>query len=66
MTVGNTDYTLYGAVSNTVNEVFTADLQGGSLVPAGTGTVRSGGYYLKFASPVPTGKPVTVLHNFDK
>jgi len=24
------------------------------------------GWYLEFASPVPAGKPVTVLHNFDK
>lgn len=24
------------------------------------------GYYLKFGSPIPTGKPVTVLHGFDQ
>mgnify|MGYP006441675931 CR=1 FL=1 len=30
--------------------------------PAG----KTAGYYLQFASPVDAGKPVTVLHNFDK
>lgn len=27
---------------------------------------RSPGWYIEFTSPVPLGKPVTVLHNFDK
>ena len=29
-------------------------------------TGKPAGYYLEFASPVDGGKPVTVLHNFDK
>ena len=27
---------------------------------------KTEGWYIEFASPVPFGKPVTVLHNFDK
>jgi hypothetical protein len=27
---------------------------------------RSEGWYIEFSSPVPLGKPITVLHNFDK
>ena len=27
---------------------------------------KPAGYYVNFGTPVPTGKPVTVLHNFDK
>jgi len=44
----------------------------GSTIPVGTAiTIAEGsqvgtGYYLKFGSPVPPGKPVTVLHGFDK
>ena len=29
-------------------------------------TATSTGWWIKFTSPVPTGKPVTVIHNFDK
>lgn len=31
-----------------------------------TGSPYPPGWYLDFNDPVPTGKPVTVLHNFDK
>lgn len=63
--IGTTDFTLIGAASNTVNTVFTYD---SSIhpVPTGDGTVRLTGQYVKFTSGVPSGKPVTVLHNFDK
>jgi hypothetical protein len=27
---------------------------------------RTEGWYIEFSSPVPSGKPITVLHNFDK
>lgn len=32
----------------------------------GSGQVRRAGYYLEFDTPPDTGKPITVLHNFDK
>jgi len=32
----------------------------------GSGLVRRTGQYLQFTSPVDIGKPITVLHNFDK
>lgn len=56
-----TDFTLVGADVNTVGTVFTAT---GSAV--GSGTARETGYYLEFTSHVPLGKPITVLHNFNK
>ena len=31
-----------------------------------TGLPYPSGWYVDFSDPVPTGKPVTVLHNFDK
>jgi ribosomal protein L11 methylase PrmA len=37
---------------------------GGSL--NGPNSPYADGYYLVFGTPVPTGKPVQVLHNFDK
>jgi len=64
--LGTTDFTLLGAASNTVDVVFTADLQGGAVVPTGDGTVRLTGQYVRFNSAVPLGKDVTVIHNFDK
>jgi len=33
---------------------------------AGPNSPYADGYYIKFLSPVPNGKAVTVLHNFDK
>ena len=61
-TVGDTDFTTLGAASNSVDEVFVLN----SNTPLGTGQVRASGYYLRFTSPPPFGKDVTVLHNFDK
>ena len=37
---------------------------GGNLT--GPNQPYADGWYLKFTSPVDLGKPVTVLHNFDK
>ena len=33
---------------------------------SGPGAPYAAGYYLVFGTPVPSGKPVQVLHNFDK
>lgn len=41
----------------------TFDVEGRSSI---TGLAYPSGTYLLFGTPVPTGKPVTVLHNFDK
>jgi hypothetical protein len=49
--VSTTNYTLEQSVS-------------GSLT--GPGNPYADGWYIKFTSPVDAGKPVTVLHNFDK
>lgn len=49
--ISNTNYTLEQSVS-------------GSLT--GPNSPYSDGWYLKFSTPVPVGKEVTVLHNFDK
>lgn len=49
--IATTNYTLEQSVS-------------GSL--AGPGAPYADGWYIKFTSPVPLAKPVTVLHNFDK
>lgn len=61
-TVGTTDFTLLGASSNAVDTVFNMN----NVTPTGTGQVRATGYYLRFTSPPPFGKDITVLHNFDK
>ena len=61
-TVGDTDFTTLGAASNAVDTVFSMN----NVAPTGTGQVRATGYYLRFTSPPPFGKDVTVLHNFDK
>lgn len=60
--IGTTDFTLLGASANTVDTVFSMN----NIPPTGTGTVRPTGYYLRFTSPPPFGKDITVLHNFDK
>ena len=33
---------------------------------SGPNTPYASGWYIVFSTPVPTGKPITVLHNFDK
>ena len=49
--ISTTNYTLEQSVS-------------GNLT--GPNSPYADGWYLKFTSPVDLGKPVTVLHNFDK
>lgn len=59
---GTSNFTLIGSSDNNVGTVFTASDNG----TTGTGTLREVGWYIEFASSVPFGKPVTVLHNFNK
>jgi len=33
---------------------------------SGPNTPYAAGWYIVFSTPVPTGKPITVIHNFDK
>jgi len=55
-----------------VDQLLTNDTNIGNAVysVAGQSTITSSayptGFYLTFGTPVPTGKPITVLHNFDK
>ena len=49
--ISTTNYTLEQSVSSNLT---------------GPGAPYADGWYLKFTSPVDLGKPVTVLHNFDK
>jgi hypothetical protein len=60
-TTGTTNFTLIGAANSSPGTVFTATGAG-----SGDGTARPTGYYLEFTSAPDVGKPVTVLHNFDK
>ena len=48
------DQTLTSAVSNNTE------------ITIANPTVTTTGWYLYFSSPVPAGKPITVLHGFDK
>jgi hypothetical protein len=56
-----------GAITTiTLTEPLAFDwIEGTSLTITTVGTTGVG-YYLKFSSPVPLGKPVTVLHGFDQ
>tara|TARA_B110000503_G_scaffold83970_1_gene127992 strand:+ start:1540 stop:2055 length:516 start_codon:yes stop_codon:yes gene_type:complete len=63
----NTEYTAPLFAQNIlvlIENVFQISGTNYSLVqnPAG----KSAGWYIEFTSPVPIGKPVTVIHNFDK
>lgn len=57
----STDFTTVGAADSNPGTVFTA-----TATPTGIGLVREAGWYLEFTSGVPFGKPVTILHNFNK
>ena len=64
VTSGDTDFTAIGAADNNPGTFFTASGAG-----SGTGTAGlrfAAGYYLQFTSAPDLGKPITVLHNFDK
>jgi len=58
---GDTDFTTIGSADSVQGTVFTA-----TGVGSGTGKARETGYYLEFTSAPDVGKPVTVIHNFDK
>lgn len=47
-----------------IENVFQLDTTNYDLVQNPVG--KPAGWYISFGSPVPTGKPVTVIHNFDK
>src|SRR6056300_270980 len=55
-----------------IENVFQLDTTNYDLVQSSAGNLTgpnapyADGWYIKFGSPVPTGKPVTVIHNFDK
>jgi len=53
-------------ISITVNTAITAIIALNSAITITDISEVNPGYYLKFGSPVPYGKPVTVLHGFDK
>ena len=64
---GDSDYPVPAAGQNVlvlVENVFQIHNTNYTLVQNPSGKPQ--GWYLRFASPVPAGKPVTVLHNFDK
>ena len=61
-TIGNTDFTLYGATSNTIGEVFTAVI----TTPAtGTGTVYQAVYYRSATTPNVLTIPAVDSQPFD-
>ena len=64
---GDTYYPVPAAAQNVLvfaENVFQIPITNYTLAqnPAG----KAAGWYIEFASPVDAGKPVTVLHNFDK
>ena len=67
-TVTGFDFDVNTGSINTIG--LSAPLTG--LMPAGTSIIinrtsqPAAGYYLRFSSPIPPGKPVTVLHGFDQ
>lgn len=64
---GDSDYPVPAAGQNVlvfVENVFQIHNTNYTLIQNPSG--KTPGWYLEFASPVPAGKPVTVLHNFDK
>lgn len=52
--------------SITLDKVTTGIITVNSTITITDASEVNTGYYLKFGSPVPYGKPVTVLHGFDK
>lgn len=65
-----TDYTVDGGgklASITIsNAITTADITTGTTITITDSTNAGTGWYIKFTSAVPYGKPVTVLHGFDQ
>lgn len=56
--IPTTNYTIHQTA-----EITTGGAEEGPNAPY---TASDTGWWIKFTSPVPTGKPVTVIHNFDK
>lgn len=72
---GDADYPIPAAAQNIlvfIENVFQISVTNYTLEQSVSGNLNgpnapySDGWYLKFTSPVPLGKEVTVLHNFDK
>ena len=62
-----TDNTTGALTSITIsNNIATAPLAYGTPITIAENTQSGSGYYLHFSSPIPPGKPVTVLHGFDQ
>lgn len=64
---GDNDYPIPAAAQNIlviVENVFQIATTNYTLVQNPIG--KPAGWYVRFGTPVPLGKPVTVLHNFDK
>jgi hypothetical protein len=57
-----------GALTSIVisNNIVSAPLVYGTPITIAENSQSGSGYYLHFSSPVPPGKPVTVLHGFDQ
>ena len=68
----DTDFPVPSAAQNVlvfVENVFQISTTNYTLVQnpsTGPNAPYAAGWYLVFSTPVPTGKPITVLHNFDK
>ena len=68
----NSTYTIDTVTSSTIVlvDAITTEAAGSTVSIVGkqfnTGTQFAAGYYISFTSEVPYGKPVTVLHGFDK
>ena len=63
----DTDNTTGALTSITIsNNIASAPLVYGTPITIAENSQSGTGYYLHFSSPVPPGKPVTVLHGFDQ
>ena len=63
----NTDGTTGALTSITItNNIAGAPLAYGTPITIAENSQVGSGYYLHFSSPIPPGKPVTVLHGFDQ
>ena len=69
---GDTDFPTPASAASVivlVENVFQISTTNYTLVQnpsSGPNTPYAAGWYIVFSTPVPTGKPITVLHNFDK
>ena len=69
---GDTDFPIPASAASVivlVENVFQISTTNYTLVQnpsTGPNAPYAAGWYIVFSTPVPTGKPITVLHNFDK